>query len=207
MRLFVVDDHPVTRAGMAALIGAEPDMTLVGEAATAADAVAGVADTAPDVVLMDLQLGDGPDGVEATRRLRALPDPPYVLVLTTYDTDSDIVRAIDAGAIGYILKAGPPDELFTAIRAAAEGHSALSPQVATKMMNRMREPLPSLTNREIDILRLLAAGSGNRDIAKQLYITEATVKTHLVHIFRKLNVDSRTAAVREAVRRKLIRMS
>ncbi|HZE41014.1 MAG TPA: response regulator transcription factor [Stackebrandtia sp.] len=207
MRLFVVDDHPVTRAGMAALIGAEPDMTLVGEAATAADAVAGVADTAPDVVLMDLQLGDGPDGVEATRRLRALPDPPYVLVLTTYDTDSDIVRAIDAGAIGYILKAGPPDELFAAIRAAAEGHSALSPQVATKMMNRMREPLPSLTNREIDILRLLAAGSGNRDIAKQLYITEATVKTHLVHIFRKLNVDSRTAAVREAVRRKLIRMS
>ncbi|MEU7003533.1 response regulator transcription factor [Nonomuraea sp. NPDC046570] len=206
MRLFLVDDHPVVRAGLAALVGGEPDMEIVGEAANAADALRGIALRRPDVVLMDLRLGDGPDGVEATRKVRELPDRPQVLVLTTYETDADIVRAIDAGATGYVLKACPPDELFQAIRTAARGETALSPKVATRMLRRLRDPGPALTAREIEILQLLAKGAGNKEIARTLYITEATVKTHLVHVYGKLGVDTRTAAVTAAVERGLIRL-
>lgn len=207
MRLFLVDDHPVVRAGLTALLGGEADFEIVGEAADGAGAVDGIARREPDVVLMDLQLGDGMDGVEVTRRVRGLPRPPQVLVLTTYDTDADIVRAVDAGAIGYVLKACPPEELFRAIRAAAEGQTALSPQVATRMMRRLRDPGPALTAREIEILELLARGAGNREIARRLFITEATVKTHLVHVYDKLGVETRTAAVTAAVERRLIRLS
>ncbi|MEU4331269.1 response regulator transcription factor [Nonomuraea dietziae] len=206
MKLFLVDDHPVVRAGIAALVGGEPDMEIVGEAATSHDAVRGIALREPDVVLMDLQLGDGPDGVETTRLVRALPHAPQVLVLTTYETDADIVRAIDAGATGYVLKACPPDELFQAIKAAARGETVLSPKVATRMMRRMRDPGPALTTREIEILELLAKGAGNKEIARALFITEATVKTHLVHVYGKLGVDTRTAAVTVAVERGLIRL-
>ncbi|MEV0581433.1 response regulator transcription factor [Nonomuraea sp. NPDC050310] len=206
MKLFLVDDHPVVRAGIKALLEGEADMEIVGEAASAEEAVRGVALREPDVVLMDLQLGDGPDGVEATRRVRELPGGPKVLVLTTYETDADIVRAIDAGATGYLLKACPPDELFQAIRAAARGESVLSPKVAAKMMRRMRDPGPALTAREIEILELLARGAGNKEIAKALFITEATVKTHLNHVYGKLGVDTRTAAVTAAVERGLIRL-
>ncbi|GAA2778633.1 response regulator [Nonomuraea dietziae] len=206
MKLFLVDDHPVVRAGIAALVGGEPDMEIVGEAATSHDAVRGIALSEPDVVLMDLQLGDGPDGVETTRLVRALPHAPQVLVLTTYETDADIVRAIDAGATGYVLKACPPDELFQAIKAAARGETVLSPKVATRMMRRMRDPGPALTTREIEILELLAKGAGNKEIARALFITEATVKTHLVHVYGKLGVDTRTAAVTVAVERGLIRL-
>ncbi|GAA2689988.1 MULTISPECIES: response regulator transcription factor [Nonomuraea] len=206
MKLFLVDDHPVVRAGIAALVGGEPDMEIVGEAATSHDAVRGIALREPDVVLMDLQLGDGPDGVETTRLVRALPHAPQVLVLTTYETDADIVRAIDAGATGYVLKACPPDELFQAIKAAARGETVLSPKVATRMMRRMRDPGPALTPREIEILELLAKGAGNKEIARALFITEATVKTHLVHVYGKLGVDTRTAAVTVAVERGLIRL-
>ncbi|MFE3454849.1 response regulator [Nonomuraea sp. NPDC059194] len=206
MKLFLVDDHPVVRAGIAALVGGEPDMEIVGEAGTSQDAVRGIALKQPDVVLMDLQLGDGPDGVETTRLVRALPHAPQVLVLTTYETDADIVRAIDAGATGYVLKACPPDELFQAIKAAARGETVLSPKVATRMMRRMRDPGPALTAREIEILELLAKGAGNKEIAKALFITEATVKTHLVHVYGKLGVDTRTAAVTAAVERGLIRL-
>ncbi|MEU4542289.1 response regulator transcription factor [Nonomuraea dietziae] len=206
MKLFLVDDHPVVRAGIVALVGGEPDMEIVGEAATSQDAVRGIALREPDVVLMDLQLGEGPDGVETTRLVRALPHAPQVLVLTTYETDADIVRAIDAGATGYVLKACPPDELFQAIKAAARGETVLSPKVATRMMRRMRDPGPALTTREIEILELLAKGAGNKEIARALFITEATVKTHLVHVYGKLGVDTRTAAVTVAVERGLIRL-
>ncbi|GAA3471997.1 response regulator transcription factor [Nonomuraea roseola] len=206
MKLFLVDDHPVVRAGIAALVGGEPDMEIVGEAATSQEAVRGIALREPDVVLMDLQLGEGPDGVETTRLVRALPHAPQVLVLTTYETDADIVRAIDAGATGYVLKACPPDELFQAIKAAARGETVLSPKVATRMMRRMRDPGPALTTREIEILELLAKGAGNKEIARALFITEATVKTHLVHVYGKLGVDTRTAAVTVAVERGLIRL-
>lgn len=207
MKLVLVDDHPVVRAGLVALLGSEPDFTVVGEASNAEVALAVVQDQRPDVVLMDLQLGDGVDGVETTRRVRALPDPPQVLVLTTYDTDSDIVRAVDAGAVGYLIKACPPEELFHAIRAAARGETVLSPQIASQMMRRMREPAPALSPREIELLELLASGASNKEIARSLFISEATVKTHLVHIFGKLGVDSRTAAVTKAVEQRLIRIS
>lgn len=206
MRLFLVDDHPVVRAGIAALVGGEDDMEIVGEAENGADAIRLIAVREPDVVLMDLQLGDGPDGVEVTRKVRALGKAPQVLVLTTYETDADIVRAIDAGATGYVLKACPPDELFQAIRAAARGETVLSPRVATRMMRRMRDPGPALTTREIEILELLARGAGNKEIAKALFITEATVKTHLNHVYGKLGVETRTAAVSTAVERGLIRL-
>ncbi|MFF4412935.1 response regulator [Streptosporangium sp. NPDC001559] len=206
MRLFLVDDHPVVRAGLVALLGGEPDMEVVGEAAGGDEALRGVAASSPDVVLMDLQLGDGVDGVEATRRIRELPTPPQVLVLTTYETDADIMRAVDAGATGYLLKACPPEELFQGIRAAAKGESVLSAKVAARMMRRMRDPGPALSAREVEILELLASGAGNREIARRLFITEATVKTHLVHIYGKLGVDTRTAAVTAAVERRLIRL-
>ncbi|MER7501422.1 response regulator transcription factor [Nonomuraea pusilla] len=206
MRLFLVDDHPVVRAGLVALLGGEADMEVVGEAAGGEEALRGIAAREPDVVLMDLQLGDGIDGVEATRRVRALPSPPQVLVLTTYETDADLMRAVDAGATGYLLKACPPEELFQGIRAAARGETVLSARVATRMMRRMREPGTALSAREVEILELLASGAGNREIARRLFITEATVKTHLVHIYGKLGVETRTAAVTAAVERRLIRL-
>ncbi|MCW3839523.1 response regulator transcription factor [Micromonospora yasonensis] len=206
LRLILVDDHPVVRAGLRALLGGRPDLAVVGEVATADDAVRQAAALRPDVVLMDLQLGDGVDGVAATEQLLALPEPPRVLVLTTYDTEEDIMRAIEAGAIGYLLKDCPPDELFRAVRAAAAGQTVLSPPVAARLMDRMRGPRPTLSTREVEILTLLARGHGNKEISRRLFISEATVKTHLVHIYAKLGVDSRTAAVHAAVERKLIRL-
>ncbi|WP_433355964.1 response regulator [Microtetraspora malaysiensis] len=206
MRLFLVDDHPVVRAGLVALLGGEDDMEIVGAAADGGEALRGIAARKPDVVLMDLQLGDGVDGVEVTRRIRELPSPPRVLVLTTYESDADIMRAVDAGATGYLLKACPPEELFQAIRAAARGETVLSAKVATRMMKRMRDPGSALSAREVEILELLAGGAGNREIARRLFITEATVKTHLVHIYGKLGVDTRTAAVTAAVERRMIRL-
>lgn len=206
MRVFIVDDHVVVRAGLAALIDGETDMTVVGEASDNATALSGIARTGPDIVLMDLRLGPGPDGVATIAEVVARPDPPAILVLTTYDSDADIVRAVEAGASGYLLKAGPPEQLFTAIRAAARGESALSPRVAESMMRHLRAPRTTLTAREVEILRALAHGDSNRAIAKRLFITEATVKTHLVHIYAKLEVDSRTAAVAAALERRLIQL-
>ncbi|GAB3140626.1 response regulator transcription factor [Micromonospora sonneratiae] len=206
LRLILVDDHPVVRAGLRALLGGRPDMTVVAEAATAADAVRQAAALRPDVVLMDLQLGDGVDGVAATAHLLDLPDPPRVLVLTTYDTEEDIMRAVEAGATGYLLKDCPPEEIFRAVHSAAAGQTVLSPPVAARLMDRMRGPQPTLSTREVEILGLLARGHSNREISRLLFISEATVKTHLVHIYAKLGVDSRTAAVHAAVERKLIRL-
>ena len=192
-------------AGLQALLSGD-EGEFVGEARTADEAVQRVAAHRPDLVLMDLQLGDGVDGVEATRRLLALDDPPQVLVLTTYDADTDINRAIDAGATGYLLKAGPPEELFQAIRAAARGQAALSPQIASRLLQRSRSPEQALSAREVEILELLAHGLGNRELARKLFISEATVKTHLVHIYAKLRVDNRTAAVNAAIEQRLIRL-
>ncbi|MGW0907083.1 response regulator [Streptomyces sp. NPDC002853] len=205
VRLLVCDDHIVVRAGLLALLGSAPDIEVVGEAGTGEEAIALAAKLTPDVVLMDLQLGEGMDGVEATRRITASTDPaPHVLVLTTYDTDADITRAIEAGATGYLLKAERPEELFAAIHAAAQGRTTLSPPVASRVMARMRKPLPTLTDRELDILAQLSQGLGNRDIARALFISEATVKTHLGRIYDKLGVDTRAGAVSVAKEQRLL---
>ncbi|WP_018350449.1 response regulator [Longispora albida] len=204
MKILIVDDHPVVRAGLKALLAGEAEVA--GEAATGEEAVAMAAALHPDVVLMDLQLGPGIDGVEATRRVLALPRPPRVLILTTYETDTDIVSAVAAGASGYLLKDAPPEELFRAVRAAAAGQSAMSPPVVARLARRVREPGSELSARETEILQLLAEGLTNDQLARRLFISRATVKTHLVHIYAKLGVDSRTAAVTTAVERRLIRL-
>ncbi|WP_411142171.1 response regulator [Streptomyces sp. x-80] len=205
VRILVCDDHAVVRAGLLALLDSAPDIEVVGEAGTGEEALALAAKLAPDVVLMDLQLGTGMDGVATTRRLTAGPgDTPHVLVLTTYDTDADITRAIEAGATGYLLKAERPEELFSAIQAAAQGRTTLSAPVAGRVVARMRSPRPSLTDRERDILAQLAQGLGNRDIARALFISEATVKTHLGRIYDKLGVDTRAGAVAVAKEQRLL---
>ncbi|MFE4653210.1 response regulator [Streptomyces sp. NPDC056707] len=202
VRILLCDDHAVVRAGLLALLGSEPDIEVVGEAASGEEAVVLAARLNPDVVLMDLQLGEGIDGVEATRRIAVTG--VHVLVLTTYDTDADITRAIEAGATGYLLKAERPEELFAAIRSAAQGRTTLSPPVASRVMARMRSPLPTLTDRERDILGQLSQGLGNRDIARALFISEATVKTHLGRIYDKLGVDTRAGAVSVAKEKRLL---
>ncbi|MBM7436772.1 response regulator transcription factor [Streptomyces sp. HB132] len=205
VRILLCDDHAVVRAGLLALLGGEPDIEVVGEAGTGEEAVALAARLTPDVVLIDLQLGPGIDGVEATRRISAAgTGTANVLVLTTYDTDADITRAIGAGATGYLLKAERPEELFAAIRAAAQGRTTLSPPVASRVMARMRSPGPTLTERELDILGQLSQGLGNRDIARALFISEATVKTHLSRIYEKLGVDTRAGAVSVAKEQRLL---
>ncbi|MET8470302.1 response regulator transcription factor [Streptomyces sp. NPDC006422] len=205
IRILLCDDHVVVRAGLLALLDSAADIEVVGEAGTGEEALASAAKLRPDVVLMDLQLGEGMDGVETTRRLTSGPAPtPHVLVLTTYDTDADITRAIEAGATGYLLKAERPEELFAAIHAAAEGRTALSAPVASRVMANMRKPRPTLTDRERDILAQLAHGLGNREIAKALFISEATVKTHLGRIYDKLGVDTRAGAVSVAKEQRLL---
>ncbi|MBT2439648.1 response regulator transcription factor [Streptomyces sp. ISL-36] len=203
VRILLCDDHAVVRAGLLALLGSTPDIEVVGEAGSGEEAVAMASKLMPDVVLMDLQLGPGIDGVEATRRI-ATPDV-HVLVLTTYDTDADITRAIEAGATGYLLKAERPEELFAAIHSAAQGRTTLSPPVASRVMDRMRGAAgPTLTDRERDILGQLARGLGNREIARALFISEATVKTHLGRIYAKLGVDTRAGAVSVAKEQRLL---
>jgi DNA-binding NarL/FixJ family response regulator len=205
VRLLVCDDHAVVRAGLLALLGSAEEIEVVGAAGSGEEAVALAAKLHPQVVLMDLQLGEGIDGVEATRRITGRPGAPYVLVLTTYDTDADINRAIAAGATGYLLKAERPEELFTAIHAAAEGRTTLSAPVASRVMAQLRTPAPQLTDREQEILAQLAQGLGNREIARALFISEATVKTHLGRIYDKLGVDTRSGAVAAAKERRLLR--
>lgn len=198
IRILLADDHPVVRAGLRAMLAADPDLEVVGEATTPDEAVARAADLAPDVVLMDLQFGTDRTGADATRDIRVLPAPPAILVLTTYDTDGDILGAVEAGASGYLLKDTPPEELIAAIRAAAGGESALAPAVAGRLLARMRSPQPGLSVREIEVLRLVADGASNNDVAARLHISDATVKSHLVHVYGKLGVTSRTAAVAAA---------
>jgi len=205
IRVLLTDDHPVVRAGLRALLDTEPDVTVVGEATTPEEAVAATEETRPDVVLMDLQLRAGTSGVDATSALRRLAHPPRVLVLTNYDTDVDILGAVEAGASGYLLKDAPPEELLAAVRAAAAGESALAPTIATRLLERLRTPVVSLSARELEVLEAVATGRSNREIARTLTVSEATVKSHLAHIFTKLDVTSRTAAVAAARRQGLLR--
>lgn len=204
IRILVVDDHPVVRAGMVALLGEIEDLDVVGEAGNGAEAVALVPRLTPDVVLMDLRM-PVMDGAEATARLRSEPDAPEVLVLTTYDTDADIVRAVESGARGYLLKDTPPAVLADAIRRAALGETVLAPLVAARLAERLRAPAPvELTPRELDVLRAVARGLSNSEVGRELFIGEATVKTHLLRIFSKLEVTDRTAAVTAAYKVGLI---
>ncbi|MER6448590.1 DNA-binding response regulator [Streptomyces venezuelae] len=207
IRLLLADDHPVVRAGLRAVLDTEPDFAVVAEAATAERAVELAAREPVDVVLMDLQFGPGPGmhGSEATALITARPGAPRVLVLTTYDTDADILAAVEAGASGYLLKDAPPEELAAAVRTASAGQSALAPAVALRLMDRMRTPAEALTKRELEVLQLVADGLSNQQISKELFLSQATVKSHLVHIYAKLGVDSRTSAVATAAVRRLIR--
>ncbi|MFI9592771.1 response regulator [Nonomuraea sp. NPDC052265] len=204
IRIVLVDDHPVVRSGLRAMLAGQPDFDLAGEAATGEQGVELAATLAPDVVLMDLQLGAGMHGSEATRRIVALGGP-RVLVLTTFDTDADIVAAIESGATGYLLKDAPSEDLHAAIRSAAAGASALAPSVASRLLGRVRAPDATLSPRELEVLGHVAAGLSNRQISKAMFLSETTVKTHLAHIYTKLDVDSRTAAVAAASKRGLIR--
>ncbi|WP_411111050.1 response regulator [Streptomyces sp. c-19] len=205
IRLLLADDHPVVRAGLRAVLDTEPDFAVVAEAATAERAVELATAGDVDVVLMDLQFGSGMHGSEATAAITAAPGGPKVLVLTTYDTDADILAAVEAGASGYLLKDAPPEELAAAVRTAAAGQSALAPAVAHRLMDRMRTPAEALTKRELEVLQLVGEGLSNQQISKVLFLSQATVKSHLVHVFAKLGVDSRTAAVAAATARRLIR--
>ncbi|GLP64608.1 DNA-binding response regulator [Streptomyces sp. TUS-ST3] len=205
VRLLLCDDHAVVRAGLRALLSSADGIDVVGEAATGEEALAMAAHLDPDVVLMDLQLDGGMDGVTATRRLTGRGDGgPRVLVLTMFDTDADITRAIEAGATGYLLKAEQPEELFSAIRGAASGRGTLSAPVADRLLTRLRSPRPALSAREHEILAQLARGLGNREIARALFISEATVKTHLGRIYGKLGVETRAGAVAVAKERRLL---
>ncbi len=205
IRVVLVDDHPVVRAGLRALIDGQDDLAVVGEAGDLSGAERVVATERPDVVLMDLSLGDGPGGAEATARITALADPPRVLVLTTYDTEADIIRALDAGAKGYLLKDAPPEELWAGIRSTARGETVLAASVASTLVRRAASPGPVVTEREVEVLELLARGLGNKEMARDLYVSEATVKSHLSHIYTKLGVDTRSGAVAAAIERRIIR--
>ncbi|SDP89823.1 response regulator [Lentzea jiangxiensis] len=201
IRLVVVDDHPVVRDGLRGMLSSG-DFEVVGEAASGDEAVAVVTAVSPDVVLMDLRM-PGSDGVSAIERLRG--HPCRVLVLTTYDTDRDVLPAIKAGATGYLLKDTPRDELHRAIRAAHSGEAVLSPAVATRLLGQVRKPaLEPLSARELDVLALVAKGTTNRAVAAALFISEATVKTHLLHVYAKLGVSDRAAAVAVAYERGLL---
>ncbi|MGB0098183.1 MAG: response regulator transcription factor [Solirubrobacteraceae bacterium] len=204
IRLMIVDDHPVVRDGLSGIFNAHPEFEVIAEAANGADAVRRARALRPDVILMDLRMPEL-DGVEAIRTLSREGVDTHVLVLTTYDSDADVRPAIEAGATGYLLKDAPREELLRAVRAAARGESVLSPAVASRLMAHVRAPAQDhLSERELEVLALLARGASNRDAAAQLFISEATVKTHLLHIYAKLGVSDRAAAVGEAFNRGLL---
>jgi DNA-binding NarL/FixJ family response regulator len=202
--VLIVDDHPVVRDGLRGMFAGDPQFTVLGEARTGVEALTLAQAVRPDVVLMDLRMPEM-DGVTAIRALREQAPSARVLVLTTYDTDSDVLPAIEAGATGYLLKDAPRDELFRAVRAAARGESVLSPTVASRLMGQLRTPAKEpLSQRELQVLGLIARGTTNREAAARLFISEATVKTHLLHIYAKLGVNDRAAAVAAAFDRGLL---
>jgi DNA-binding NarL/FixJ family response regulator len=204
IRVLVVDDHPVVRSGLAGMLDGEADLSVVGEAGDGEEALVRVAALAPDVVLMDLRM-PRLDGVGATSRIVAEHPGSRVLVLTTYDTDDDIVRAVAAGATGYLLKDTPRRQLVDAVRAAARGETVLAPPVAARLVSRLRAPVAeALTPREVEVLRAVARGLSNAEIGRELFIGEATVKTHLLRAFAKLGVDDRTRAVTVAMERGIL---
>ncbi len=207
IRLLISDDHPVVRAGIGGMLTGEEDFEVVGEATNGLEAVALANRFKPDVILMDLRMPEM-DGVEAISLIKEQHPEMNILVLTTYESDADILRALERGATGYMLKDAPREDLFEAIRATAEGKSPLSPDVAARLVQRIREPVDELlSTREIEILELVAGGASNKDIAKQLWISDTTVKSHVLHIFNKLEVTDRTAAVTVALRRGIISLN
>jgi DNA-binding NarL/FixJ family response regulator len=204
IRVLVVDDHPVVRGGLVGWLDAQEDLTVVGEAGDGLEALALAASERPDVVLMDLRM-PRMDGVTATERIGAAHPGVRVLVLTTYDTDADIVRAVAAGATGYLLKDAPLPQLAEAVRAAARGETVLAPPVAARLVSHLRGPAAEApTAREVQVLAGVARGLTNAEIGRELFIGEATVKTHLLRVFAKLGVDDRTRAVMVAVERGLL---
>jgi DNA-binding NarL/FixJ family response regulator len=198
IRVVLADDHPVVREGLRGMLTAEPDIDVVGEAASGPEAVALVQRLHPDVVLMDLRMPGG-DGVEATRQLAGTT----VVVLTTYDSDADILRAVEAGAAGYLLKDTPRAVLADRVRAAARGETVLAPTVAGRLLGRIRaEPAArteQLSARETQVLALVARGLTNAEIGRELFLSETTIKTHLLRASAKLGVSGRTAAVTRAI--------
>ncbi|MEW2422612.1 response regulator transcription factor [Streptomyces nigra] len=205
--LLIVDDHPVVRDGLRGMFASAPGFSVLGEAASGEEAVERAAALDPDVILMDLRMPGG-GGVAAIAHLTRTGARARILVLTTYDTDTDTIPAIEAGATGYLLKDAPRDELFTAVRAAAEGRTVLSPAVASRLVSAVRTPRRErgepLSAREREVLALVARGTSNREIARELFISEATVKTHLTHLYAKLGVNDRAAAVATAYERGIL---
>jgi len=193
--VLIVDDHPVVRSGLRAVLEAGGAVEVLGEAATGEEAIALATHLRPDVVLCDLRLGAGIDGIQTTTALRALDPAPAVLILTTFDRDAEILGAIEAGAAGYLLKDVAPEVIVDGIRRAAGGDMVLAPELTNRVLKGLRSPIPRLTDREIEVLRLLATGATNAEIARGLFVAEATVKSHLAHIFTKLDADSRSRAV------------
>ncbi len=210
IRIVVADDHPVVRAGLVMMLDTQPDMQVIGEAADGLEAVERVTALTPDVVLMDLEM-PGLDGPRAIERIHAARPETRILVLTAYDTDERILQAVQAGARGYLLKGAPRDEIFQAVRVINAGGSLLQPAIATKLLNRVGDLLrgereETLTERELQVLELMAKGYRNKEIAKELFITERTVKFHANILFQKLDVDSRTEAVSQALQRGIIKL-
>jgi DNA-binding NarL/FixJ family response regulator len=206
IRVLIADDHPVVRAGLHGMLARQPDLELVGEASAGEEVLRLVEKLCPAVVLMDLRM-PGMDGVTATRQIAACFPQTQVLVLTTYDTDADILSAVQAGATGYLLKDTPRETLYRAIRAAARGETVLAPTVAARLLGQVRAPAQeALSVREIEVLSCVARGASNKETARQLHISESTVKTHLIHIFGKLGVSDRTEAVTTALQRGILRL-
>lgn len=202
--VLLVDDHPIVRTGLRALFAHQDDVDIAGEAGTGEQAVAAARMLRPDVVLCDLRLGEGMDGVATTAALRALDPAPAIIILTTYDRDADILRAIEAGAAGYLLKDVSPETIMRALAQAAARQLVLAPELAERVAAGRRRPQVRLTEREHEVLGLLGDGASNREIARALFVTEATVKTHLVNLFGKLQVESRAKAVSRAQEEGLI---
>jgi DNA-binding NarL/FixJ family response regulator len=206
IRIVIADDHPIVRSGLAGSLGSQPDFEVVGEAATGAEAVELAAALLPDLILMDIRMPEL-DGATATRRIVATHPDVRVLVLTTYSTDADVLRAVEAGAVGYLLKDVPHEELFGAVRAVARGERYIAQAVASRLMQQLSNPpRDPLTQRETEVLQSVARGASNKQVATALGIAEPTVKAHLVHIFGKLGVDSRTSAVRVGLERGVIEL-
>ncbi|MGF9649301.1 response regulator transcription factor [Pseudarthrobacter oxydans] len=203
--VLLVDDHLVVRSGLRALLGTQPDIAVVAEAASGEEALERLEQDAVAVVVMDLAMGSGMDGIEAIQRIRERNKGQAILVFTTYDSDADIVRAVDAGAMGYLLKDAAPNEIFAAIRGAVQGKSVMSAPVASRLFQQLRNPDEILTPREAELLSLLTQGLSNRELGQRLFISEATVKTHLAHIYAKLGVETRAAAIATAIRREGMR--
>jgi DNA-binding NarL/FixJ family response regulator len=204
IRLLIVDDHPVVRDGLAGIFAGDPDFEVVGQAANGVEAVTQAQELRADVVLMDLRMPEM-GGVEAIKQLRQRTPSAHVIVLTTYDTDHEVLSAIEAGATGYLLKDAPREELIRAVRAAHRGESVLSPSVAGRLMGRARRPATdAISPRELEVIKLIAGGANNREAAAKLFVSEATIKTHLLHVYEKLGVRDRAAAVSEAYKRHLI---